>query len=166
MIRQWTDTNYFMNWKTCVLESITDIQYPCSECMYSRYRNVDTEWIIMCYWNIILIKLNALDLITTIFEVTCKKITCIRTVTFLNTCTNLRMEDLCSAREEFDWHGIQNMVKQFSLSYCTNRAYFQNWRWGTLRYSPIFLGVRVLSKRRNSGWETTGLIWSNMDQSY
>ena len=64
IIGWWTDTGYLMNWSICVIESITDIQYPFSESMHIIYSNVYPEWISMCYWTIILIKVSSLDLRT------------------------------------------------------------------------------------------------------
>ena len=43
------DIDSFMNWNIYVLESITDIQYPCSDFIHSHYINVDPEQIIICY---------------------------------------------------------------------------------------------------------------------
>ena len=100
----------FLNSNICVLEIITDIQYSWSESTHSDYRNVDTGGVIILYWNIWFIKVNALDTRTPTFTVSCNKFTCIRTVTFLNTCGKERMVNLCSTRELFDQHGSQKRV--------------------------------------------------------
>ena len=39
----WIDTDYLINGKTCIMESITDIQNLRSESMQRRYSNVDYD---------------------------------------------------------------------------------------------------------------------------
>ena len=126
IIGWWNDTKSFINWNICVLESITDIQHPFSSSTHSQYSNVDPELFRMCYWTMILIKFNALDIRTPIFTVLYNKFTCIRTVTFLNTWINERMQDLFYIRNGFDQHGKQKKFNIFVLSYCTDKDAFQN----------------------------------------
>ena len=67
----WTEKNYFINGHFFVLESINGIYYPCSESMNSRYINVDSEKNSMCYWTIIMIKVNVLNTRNPIGKVAC-----------------------------------------------------------------------------------------------
>ena len=69
----------------------------------------------MCYWNIIWIKVNALDLRTTICKVTCNEFTLITVVSLLDTWKNERTKDLCHIIRGFDWYGIRKKVNIFSL---------------------------------------------------
>ena len=75
-IRGWrNDTKSIMNQKSIILETITEIQYSCSESIHIRYRNVDTELISMCFWKRIFIKAIDLDLRTTICTVSLDELT-------------------------------------------------------------------------------------------
>ena len=116
------------------MENINDTQYSFSESIHSLYIKVDTEWVIMCHWNIIFIKDNDLD---TRYPI-CKAF-CITTVNLLNKRIKDIPEDLCSIRDWFDLYRRQNKVDILFLSYCKNKASFQNWIWRPLRYSPLFL---------------------------
>ena len=113
----------------------------------------------MCYWTIRLIKVNVLNLRTPIFKVACRKFPCIRIAVLLNTWCNEWVGDLYSTRDIFDQYRSGKKVNIF-LSYCKNKASFPYCFWGTLRASPMFLGVRWFSGRRTSRCETTDLTWS------
>ena len=58
----WTDIEYLMNGKGCIMEFITDIQNPLSEFMHIRYINVDYEGVKMCHRNVGMIKINTLNM--------------------------------------------------------------------------------------------------------
>ena len=87
--------------------------------MNSRNRNVDYEGVSMCHWNVGLIKVNTLNMITPIYTVECNKCTYIRTFNFFNTSSNEWTEDFCSFREVFNWDEIRKkadiFVHQYSL---------------------------------------------------
>ena len=115
IIGWWNDKQSFINWNICIMEIITNIQYPCSNYIHRCYKSFDPELISMWYWNIRLIKINDLDMRTSICRALCKKIPCIITVTFLDTWINEIIEDLCSIREWLDQYGIRKKVKSFVL---------------------------------------------------
>ena len=97
------------------MESTNDTQYPCSKYMHSQYSNVNPECTRMCYLTIILIEVNALDLITPICTVSCKEFPHIITVTLYDTWSNERAENLCFVREGFYLYGSQKKVDIFIL---------------------------------------------------
>ena len=113
-----------MNGNICILECITDIQNPGSESMHSHNRNVDSEGFIMCYKTVGTIKINILNLRTTICTVACKTFPYIGTSTLLNTWINEWAEDFCSFREGLDWYGILKKADIFFLSYCKNKEFY------------------------------------------
>ena len=78
--------------------------------MNIRDSNVDSEVVIICHCNIILININHLNLITPICTVEYNTFPFIRSVTFLNTCINELTGDLFYIREVFDWYGIRKKV--------------------------------------------------------
>ena len=103
IIGWWNDTDSSMNGDICIMEWITDIHNPSNKSMHSFNRNVDSEGFSMCHWTIVMIKINTLNLRTTIYTVIYNKYPCIITVAFLNTFRNEQTEDLCSVREVFYW---------------------------------------------------------------
>ena len=158
-----TDTEYFINGNIFILGWITDIQNPCSESMHSRIRNVRSEGVKLCHWTVELIKFNTLTLRTNFCTVGCKKITCIRTVTFLNICINEWEEELFHIREVFYWYGRGKKAELFFfLLYCKNKSSFQNFLQLSFKSSPMFFGVRCFYGRQNSRCETIGMTWSNL----
>ena len=107
----WTDTDYFMNGNIFILKLITDIQNPGSESMHIWDSNVGSEWVSMFHWTVGLIKINALNLITTTCAFACSNFPCIITVTFLNIFSNEWTKWFFSFREEFDWYGSRNKAE-------------------------------------------------------
>ena len=103
-----TDTEFFMNGDICIMEWITDIQNTSSYCMHIRNSNVDYEGVRISHWNEGLIKINYLNLITFICTVAPNKISCTRTVAFLNNCSNEWTEDL-------GWQFCSCHISQISL---------------------------------------------------
>ena len=73
IIGWWNDKQSFINWNICIMEIITNIQYPCSNYIHRCYKSFDPELISMWYWNIRLIKINDLDMRTSICRALCKK---------------------------------------------------------------------------------------------
>ena len=88
IIGWWNETDSYVDGYIFIMEYITDTQNPGSEYMYIRNRNVYYEWVRMCHWTVLLIKINTFNLITPIFTVSCNGFTCIITVSLLNTCSN------------------------------------------------------------------------------
>ena len=111
----WTDKEYFMNGNLCILGYIADIQNYGSESMHSCYRNVDYEEVRTCHWTEVSIKINTLNMITSIWTVLCNKFSWLITVALLNIWINEWMEDLCSIREIFDCYGIRKKAEIFVL---------------------------------------------------
>ena len=153
-----------MNWNICIMERINKTLYTCSESMYSRYINVDPEQISMWYWTMIWIKINALYLETPIWIVWCKFFPCTRTVTFLDTCSNERMDDICSTREGFYWYEVRKKVNIFVLIILYKWIFFPELALRDFkRLYNILVGQRICGEW-NSRQETTARIWSNLDQ--
>ena len=155
-----------MKCKIRILEGISDIQNYGSEYMYSWYSNVGLEWICMSNWTIRLVRFNFLHLRTSICTVLCDKLLCIWTDTLFYNWINKWYDYFCSTRWGFMGTEDDIISLFLFLSYWKNNAYFHSWLWGALRDSPIFLGILGFSGRRTSKCEMTGLIWSNMYQSY
>ena len=103
--------------------------------------NVDYEWVIMCHWTVLLIKINTFNMITPIFTVACKKCPCIRTVTLLNTRSNEWMEDFFPSGSDLIGIGDGRRLISLFFSYWTKRDPFQNFLCGPPKSSPIFFGV-------------------------
>ena len=134
--------------------------------MHRHDINAYSEGFSMWNWTIRLIKINTLNITTSICAVVWNEFTCIRTVAFLNTWSNDWTQELCSRREGFDWYGIWNKADIFVLVILQNKSSLQNYLWGTFRNLWMFFGVRGFSGRRTSRCETTGLTWSNLDRIY
>ena len=109
--------------------------------MHSHNINVYYERVRLWHWTIGLIRINTFNLRAPIFTVAYNNFPCIITVTLLNTRRNEWAEDFCYFSEVFDWYGIQKKTNIFILNYCTNKASFHNWLWGTFKPSLIIFGV-------------------------
>ena len=69
----------------------------------------------MCYLDIGLSKVSALDIRNPIYTVACNKFPCIGIVNFPDTFSNGTPEDLSSVREVFDRYGILKKVNILDL---------------------------------------------------
>ena len=58
-----------MNGNICILKCITDTQNTESESMHIQDRNVDSEGVRMCQWDLEQIKINSLNMRTPVFKV-------------------------------------------------------------------------------------------------
>ena len=124
------------------LKIITDIQYPCNEYMHIIYITVDYSWSNIFYWTIRLLKVNYLNLRTTICTVERNKFPCIRTFTFFNTCINTRMEDISSIRQVFDCYVSHNKVNTFFLVVLYKYIFFPELSLRIFMSISNILGVR------------------------
>ena len=103
--------------------------------MHIRDSNVDSKWISMFDWTLLLIKIKTFNLRTPICTVAYRKCLCTRTVIFLNTIINEWTKYFCNFREGFYWGGIQ---------------------------SKEYISVLVEKPRPNPWYRKTPLHWDNI----
>ena len=131
--------------------------------MNIRDRNVDSEWVSMWNWNVGLIKINTFNLITNIWTVGWKNPPHIRTVALPNNRSNYWKDYFFPSGRDSIGIGSKIRLRFLFLSYCTDKASFQNCLWGNFKTSPILFYMGGFFGIITSRCEATGLTWSNME---
>ena len=94
--------------------------------MYICYRNVDTEWICMCYWTTILIKANSLDLRTDIWKVKYKNLHASEQSHSLIPGAMIQLRTFVPSGRYLIGMEYERRLKLFSLLYLKNRYSLKN----------------------------------------
>ena len=124
-------------------------------------------WLIcMCHWTIILIKINYLYLITSIYIFLWKHFHASEYSPSFIPVSMRYLNNFVSSGKYLMGVVADRILKFLFLSYLINNAAFQSTIWLPLRSYPMFLLTLNLSGKKTSKFETIFLIWSNIDQSY
>ena len=123
--------------------------------MHIHYINVDYERVIMCYWNIRLLKVNASNTRATIFIVECKKILCIRKLIFLKNWSNEIPDAFFCIREVFDCYGRKNKANVFVL-FMLNK-----WNFSTELFLRTFKSKSNVLGGQKLCWEINFNMWKH-----
>ena len=128
------------------------------------YNNVDTEWIWMWHWTIRFIKINLLDLGTSIEQCCARNHHVSEESPYFIPVSMRYLSYFVSSGNNLFSMGAERIYTFLFLSYLTNKSYLYSWCWRIFMDYPMFFGTIGFSGMRDYKWKTTGLIWSNMDQ--
>ena len=123
-----------VDWHRLFHECIAGIWNPGSEFMHSRDSNVDSERVIICQWTVGFIKINTFNLRAPIWTVAWNKIPFIITVTFLILGSMSEQMIFFPSGRDLIGMGAKISLKCLSLSYCRNKASFNNFLWVFLNF--------------------------------